>query len=172
MRIVVMPKSIALGGWTVPLRVECLHRPALARAAIQVSLVQSSGAVLPELDALRAKAESRPEWRPRYRNSIKTLLHFTDTVGKMVRVLDRLALNGCPCTDLAVARPRGKIRVCFSVAHDGYSSFGANLNFERRPVKADRGDRPCAQLSPLASFYVRVENESVLVDVLHQHYAH
>src|SRR5512141_624414 len=137
-----------------------------------MTLVQTARARLPELDALVSKAESRPERGTRHFLSGELLREFGHSVLEIRCVIDRLALNRSPCADLALARTRGEVRVCFRVRYLLDRAFGAHLDFKRRPVKADRGDGVRSQLASLATLEVGVEDEASLIHVLHQHDSH
>src|SRR2546423_9938641 len=106
--------------------------------------VKTARPALPEFDPFRPESETRPEWRARNRHVLEFCIVFRNAIRKIGRVLYRLTLNRSPRANLALARSRRPILVCLFVAHLCHGPFRANLNFERRPVEADR----CPGASP------------------------
>src|SRR5688500_11644937 len=118
-------------------RIERLHRPAVARPRIEVSLVQPARLAFPEFDVVRLQSESRPERGTRHCPALEFLFVPRDALREIVRPFNRLTLNRCPRTNLAVAGPGGEVFVRFRVGYLGRLALGPNLHAERRPVKAD-----------------------------------
>src|SRR5438128_1273621 len=131
-----------------------------------LALVKPARHSLPELDALRRDAETRPMLRSRHALPLVlplVLLHARLEVGPPRQ---GPALRRGPGADLAAARTRGEIGVGLLVAHGRGRTFDADLDLERLPVKAERGPFRRQKLAPLSALVVGVEDEAALVHVL------
>src|SRR3546814_5211049 len=92
-------------------RVKPYVPPDAALALEQAALMQAMFAVLPEFDALRRDAKSRPVRRTRHRPALEPQADLVIAGHEQVARFQRTRLVRRPCAQLAVAAPGREIGV-------------------------------------------------------------
>jgi len=120
-------------------RIKSLDQPALAISGIEMSLMETIGLPLPELDSFRPDAEPRPVLRSRDCLPLEFLFVLGNPIIESGRGLQGLALTRGPRADLAAPFARSEVGISLLVRNFGNPAFNSNLNREWRPIEAERG---------------------------------
>jgi hypothetical protein len=128
-----------IAGKSSGLWIESIDAPTISDAFVDMTFVQTTGAVVPEFDTLRDNAETGPVGWTWDGVSFEFSFIMRPATIEIIRVDHRLALERSPGTKLAVTGAGREILVRFSIGNTLDWPFDANLYFERWPVKAEGG---------------------------------
>src|SRR5947207_4879446 len=102
-----------------------------------MSLMETIGLALPELDSLRPNTESRPEFRTRHVSPRVFLLVFHHALVERRTRLQRLALSRGPRSDLTEAMSGGEVGIGLFICNFRNCSFDPHLNVDGWPIEAE-----------------------------------